>query len=72
MRHVIAWIVKYFGFFSEEFISIHYGEEIYNRPGIMPIKKGTKRVQNNPNLYFTEDESIYKEYSEMLNLCTDT
>lgn len=71
MRHAIAWIVKYFGFFSEKFVSIHYGDEVYDKPGNIQIKKGIRRVFKNPNLYFVDDESSHKEYIEMLNLCVE-
>uniref|UniRef100_A0AAU7E235 RNA-directed RNA polymerase n=1 Tax=Mops bat reovirus TaxID=3141894 RepID=A0AAU7E235_9REOV len=69
MRHVIAWAVKYCGFFSERFYSIYYGDETLSQPGNVPVRVGKRVDRMNPNLKFIDSEALFKEQKEMIDMC---
>lgn len=65
LRHVIAWVVKYFAFFSEKFVCLYYGSEVFDAPGNIPVKKGVLKKFENPNLMFLWSTSIFGEMRGM-------
>lgn len=58
MRHHVNYMVKYFAFFSAEFVSVYYGDKVYRTSDEVSSSSGTVRATRNPNLRFLGSRMI--------------
>uniref|UniRef100_A0AAU7E2K3 RNA-directed RNA polymerase n=1 Tax=Coleura bat reovirus TaxID=3141869 RepID=A0AAU7E2K3_9REOV len=67
-RHVIPWIVKYWAYFSDEFITLWYGDGLHPKKEDIPVLRPQIRKTANPNHLFLNNRGIYIEWSEMFEV----
>lgn len=70
-RHVIPWIVKYWAFFSKEFVTYWYGDELHPSKDGIPVLRPKLMKTRNPNRIFIENRGLYQEWSEMFEVVRD-
>lgn len=58
MRHHVNYMVKYFAFFSAEFVSVYYGDKVYRTSDKVSSSSGTVRATHNLNLRFLGSRMI--------------